>query len=248
MIVYVKKIKTREMYLFIILAVISVFLSLDISSSVWNFLPGSLIQFPFRVLSYLVLSVAFLSAFVLYFFENKKKIIIPLLIFILIFSSINFLTPKEKFDKGDDYYSTNEATTTVKDEYMPIWVLEKPNKHFDKKVETLESDLSVSNLTYNSKRIYFETSQQNEAMARINTIYYPGWQAKINGITTEIMFDNALGVMEINLPKGESKIEFKFTETPIRLFSDLISVASFIILLVWTRKELSNFKLIRKYL
>lgn len=242
MIVYLKKIKTKEVYLFIVLSIISVFLSLSISSSVWNFLPGSLIQFPFRVLSYLVLSIAFLSAFVLSIFEDKKKIITLLLIFTLFFSSLNFLIPEEKFDKGDDYYSTNEATTTVKDEYMPVWVKEKPNTHFGKKVELVGGE--VSNLIYNSKRIYFETNGY-EGIARINTIYYPGWHAEINGTTLDISFDNALGVMEVNLPKRENKIEFKFTETPLRLFSDLISIVAFGVLVIWNRKMLINI-LLRK--
>ena len=59
------------------------------------------------------------------------------------------------------------------------------------------------------------------------------------------MFDNALGVMEINLPKGNNRIELKFTETPLRLFSDLISITAFVALLVWDRKLFINF-LIRK--
>lgn len=245
--IWIKKFREqKETYLFIAIAVFSIFFSLETSEFIWKFIPSSLIQFPWRLLSYLVLSSAYLSAYILFSLKTKEKIIFPLVVLIILFSSFKYLGPKVKFDKGDSYYSTNEATTTVKDEYMPVWVLEKPNKHFDNKVEILGGNKKISNLTYNAKRIYFETSQQSEAMVRINTIYYPGWQVEINSTKTDIMFDNPLGVMEIKLSKGENKVEFKFTETPLRLFSDLTSVIAFIILIVWSRKNLLIINFIRR--
>jgi len=236
-VLYLKKIRQRgEVYLFVFVSFISILLSISLSSIFWTFLPSSLIQFPFRILSYLIISGAFLCAYILHSLENKKKIILPLFIVVIFFSSLSYLGPKVKFDKGDSYYATNEATTTVKDEYMPIWVKEKPTKHFDKKVEI--DGGNVSNLVYNSKKIYFETSLLADTSAKINTIYYPGWQAKVNGIKTEILFDNPKGIMEINLPKGENRVELGFFETPLRLVSDLISAIAFLILIFLNRKSL----------
>ncbi len=226
----------KMVLLFIILSIVSIFLSLKISSLIWAVLPASLIQFPFRTLSYLVLSSSFLSAYIL--FSLRKKIIIFSVLTIAVFlSSLPNIMPKTRFDADDSFYSTNEATTTVRDEYMPRWVLEKPTSHFSQKVEILDGTSLPSNLTYDSKRMYFETSETREAMARINTIYYPGWQAEINGIKTNIMYDNGLGVMEIKLPKGENRVELEFRETPLRLFSDFLSIISFILLVIWNRKS-----------
>ena len=246
-IIYLRKFKeSREVYLFIIISAVSIFLSLSFSSFVWDFLPSSLIQFPFRLLSYIVISGAFLTSYFLFNINRNKKVISIVIIAVIFFSSINFLFPKIRFDKGDSYYSTNEATTTVKDEYMPRWVLEKPTSHFSQKVEILDAASLPSNLTYNSKNISFEVSSDKPVTAWINTIYYPGWQAKVNGIQTEILFNNPKGIMEVRLPKGESRIELTFTETPLRLASDLISVFAFVVLLFWTRKNLLNNRLIRR--
>lgn len=237
LILYLKKFKeSREVYFFIIISAVSIFLSLSLSSFFWDFLPSSLIQFPFRLLSYIVISGAFLSAYVLHVLKNKKGILALFLLAIIFSSSLNFLVPKIKFDKGDSYYSTNEATTTVKDEYMPIWVKEKAIGHFDEKVK-IENGQNVSGLVYNSKRIYFEVLLPSESKALVNTIYYPGWQAEINGIKKDIIFDNASGAMEIKLPKGENKVKFEFSETPLRLLSDLISISAFILLMMRRRKN-----------
>lgn len=245
-ILYLRKFKeSREVYFFIIISAVSIFLSLSLSSFVWDFLPSSLIQFPFRLLSYIVISGAFLSAYILHNLKNKKGILTLMLLAIIFSSSLNFLAPKIKFDKGDSYYSTNEATTTVKDEYMPIWVKEKALTHFDEKVK-IANGQNVSGLVYNSKRIYFEASIPSESKVLVNTIYYPGWQARVNGIKTDIMFDNPKGVMEIKLPKGENKVEFEFSETRLRLLLDFISITAFILLIIRSRKSLFNVNFIRR--
>ena len=129
---------------------------------------------------------------------------------------------------------------------MPRWVFEKPTSHFNQKVEILDDASLPSNLTYNSKNISFEVSSDKPVTARINTIYYPGWIARINDEKANIAFDNSRGIMEVRLPKGESRVELTFTETPLRLASDLISVFAFVALLFWTRRNLLNNRLIRR--
>lgn len=235
-----KKIKIKKhrlTILFLVIGLFSVFLSTPASTLLWNFIPSSFVQFPFRFLSLLVPSVAFLAACAVSVFNGRSKTILAAALFILVFvSSFSFLNPKVRSNKIDSFYSTNEATTTVKDEYMPLWVKKKPNYRFENKVEILTGG-EVSNLFYNSKRIYFKTSEDTDKMARINTIYYPGWQAQINNNEVQISYDNPQGVMEINLPKGENKAELVFKETPVRLLADILSLVSFILLIVICRKS-----------
>ncbi|HBB76221.1 MAG: hypothetical protein UT87_C0010G0039, partial [Candidatus Levybacteria bacterium GW2011_GWC1_40_19] len=54
--------KHRLTVLFLVTGLSSAFLATSVSSQVWNFLPTSFIQFPFRILSLLVPSIAFLAA------------------------------------------------------------------------------------------------------------------------------------------------------------------------------------------
>ena len=99
-------------------------------------LPIGFIQFPFRVLSIAVLSFSFLTAFLLSTLKPKVKITtgILLICFVFIFS-LPVLTKIEYFDKGEGFYTTNEATTTVKNEYMPKWVKVLPTQRPQQKIE-----------------------------------------------------------------------------------------------------------------
>lgn len=244
-----KKIKIRThrlTILFLTVSLFSLFLATSISAFVWDIIPSSFVQFPFRFLSLLIPSVAFLVACSVSVFNKKNRIILTtVLIIIAIVSAFPFLSPEIKSNKEDSFYSTNEATTTVKDEYMPIWVKDKPIKRFDNKVEFINGG-EVSNLIYDSKKIYFETSDQSSKIVKVNTIYYPGWIAKVNNSETNIMFDNPQGVMEIRLPKGNNRVELFFTETPLRMLSDLMSAFAFVLLIVVNRKNVLNSRIIKR--
>lgn len=233
-----KKKKDNRTVLFLIFGLISVFMSLPVSSSLWQILPVSFVQFPFRFLSILILSTAFLTAFLVNELKgNKRLVTIGILILLLGFSAIPYLKPTVVFDKGDPYYATNEDSTTVKNEYMPKWVKIKPTERFKQKVEITEGKANISNLIYNSKKVEFNIESLSDSKVRINTIYFPGWKAFIDSKESPISFNNDKGVMEINVPKGEHDIKSVFSETPSRLISNLISLAGLIGLVVLTVKD-----------
>lgn len=242
LIVYLQKSEKKSLFIFFLLvSVLSIFLSLQISKSVWEMLPSSLVQFPFRVLSYLIFSVAFLAAYSIYNFKKQKLVVGILILFLLLPSYYEYGLPKDKFIKDDSFYSTNEATTTVQDEYMPKWVKNKPIGHFEKKVEILKINGEIKNLSYDNKKIEFDFTSQGTSTIRINSIYYPGWKASVNGRQSPISYDNPDGVMELEVAPGNAKIKLIFGETPIRIVSDLVSVVSFGILLVWSiRKKIKH--------
>jgi len=226
--------KHRLTLLLFIIGLVSVLFSSSLSAPLWNILPVSFIQFPFRLLSLTIVCVAFLAACIV--FTSPKKLKIPIVILssiILTLSAKPFVVPSEFFDKGEGFYATNMDTTTVKNEYLPKWVKEKPVERFIEKVEVVQGVGSVNNVVYNSKKITFDVLAKENMKVRVNTIYYPGWKAKVNNQNAEIDYSNEEGVMELMIPKGESKVELKFSETPLRLFSDTISVVSVLLLLFY---------------
>ena len=128
---------------------------------------------------------------------------------------------------------------------MPYWVKEKPDRRFEDKVEVIGKG-EVKNLIYNSKRINFRTLFESEQTARVNTIYYPGWKASVNGQQIEIDYGNSGGVMDLKLPAGTNTVELKFEETPLRLFADFLSLASLTLLFVWRRKDFLSSQILKK--
>lgn len=231
-----KKIKIQKHRLTLILFIIgilSLFLTTQYSLFLWNILPVSFVQFPYRLLSITILCVSFLSASMLSVLPDRNKIVVGIFLLLLILiSSFDFLKPSEFFNKPEGLYATNEGTTTVKDEYLPKWVNQKPAEHFKEKVEIISGQGKIINISYNSKEIEFNINSQIGSKIRVNTIYYPGWKAKIDGVQTEIKYDNPQGVMELSVPEGNQNVNFSFSETPFRLFADILSVISFVVLVV----------------
>lgn len=151
----------------------------------------------------------------------------------LIFSSYPFLVTKPQFQPYKDagYYFANEATTTVQDEYLPVWVKEKSFGRAENKVEIVKGRGKIESLISQSNSSSFIVKADTETQVRINTIYWPGWQITVDGKLSKISYNNPKGLMELAVPKGKHYVEISFEETPLRLFSDGISLFSLFALL-----------------
>lgn len=225
------KIHRRLFILFIGVSLLSIFLSTTPSELLWKTPIASLLQFPFRVLALLLLSNAFLAAFTLDYFKGTLRILVFVFILcVTTYSSFIFLKPAEFADIADAVYATNPDTTTVKNEYMPIWVKQFPKSQYDHKVELLNGVGEVKNLIERSNFISFESFSNTTRAIRVNTIYYPGWKAYVNKKEVNIEYDNPNGVMEIDTPSGEQNVQFIFSETPLRIFANLVSLFAVLIL------------------
>ncbi len=229
-----KEIKTTDNRLpifFFTIGILALFFAIIVSAPLWKLLPVSFVQFPFRFLSITILSVSFLSAFLLNQFSQKPRVIgIGLLFVLLSISAKPFVSPVEYFDKGDSFYATNEATTTVQDEYMPVWVKAKPTKHFENKVEVVKGKGEISNVFFSAKKTNFTIIAQNNAGVRINTVYFPGWKASLDGKDMQISYSNENGIIMIDVPHGQHEVLVSFGETPIRLLGDVVSLLSLVAL------------------
>jgi hypothetical protein len=236
--------KHRLTVVIFIVSVVSVFFATFPSEILWRFLPVSFIQFPFRMLSVTILCVAFLLAFVLSQFSLRYKVGVGIaIIFATVVLSGRFLIP-DFSNLPDSFYSTNEATTTVADEYMPIWVTQKPDSHFKNKVKVVAGEGSISNVLYDSRKISFNFDSETPSIVRINTIYYPGWRAESSGTQKAIFYDNPTGVIDLKLEAGKQNVKLVFGETPLRVLADLVSIVSFIslFLLVYKKKIIKLIK------
>lgn len=235
--------KHRLTVLFFIVGILSLFFSVELSKPLWNFLPVSFIQFPFRFLSLAILCATFLAAVSLSLLVKKLKIITVIIVLLLLgFSAKQFISPSLFFDKGDSFYATNEGTTTVKNEYMPKWVKTFPSSRPDAKVENLNGAEKISTIIVSPKQISFGVYLPAPRILQVNTVYFPGWTASVNGAKTKINYDNPGGLIRLSLSQGANKVAVTFLETPLRLISDFISVISFYLLILFSLKYQKLFK------
>jgi len=208
-----------------------IFLLFRPSTFLWEHLPFlSEINYPWTTLSVLGFLVSLMAGFLCR--QKYTRYIVICLSLISIIMYLPYAKPQYYADREDNYYLTNEATTTSSDELMPLWVKKKPIQRFKEKVEVIEGVGKVRSVFYNSKKITFNIDAKNNTKVRVNTIYYPGWNAITNNQKSNIDYRNEKGVMEIEVSKGENTVELKFSETPLRLFADLFTIFSFIALIL----------------
>ena len=211
-------------------------LALPISMFVWKLIPqlSFYVQFPYRFLSLASFIGAFTVSSMLSFVPNKIKGIV---VFILTCSLVYIVLVSQSaivyVDHGEGYYSTNEATTTVKNEYMPRWVQTIQTIRAAQKVEVLSGDAEFFSSQDTVQRIDGIIDAKAESLISINTIYYPGWGVALNGVLTPIEYKNPYGVMHITVPKGKHRLEASFRETGFRLVADIISLGFIILYIEW---------------
>jgi hypothetical protein len=222
--------KNFQTFYFLLVFAASFFFMLEVSAWIWRFIPiDNLIQFPWRLLSLTTFSSAVLAGALISVLASclikgrSRPWFMFGLIFLLILLNYQYAKPEYFVDRGEGYYATNEGTTTVANEYLPIWVKEPPTARAEEKVELIGGEAKISNLVFNSKKIAFEVRAETKTEVQINTVYFPGWQATIDGQEGFLDYENEKGVMRLTLDPGRHQVAVEFKETPIRLLADFIS-------------------------
>lgn len=203
------------------------FLLFSSSAFLWQNVPFlSEINYPWTILAPLGFLVSLLVGFLGATKTKIMRVLVILLVLVAILVFYPYARPQYYFDKGDNFYLTNDATTTSSDELMPLWVSQKISQRTQNKVEIMEGEGEINNLFYNSKKTMFNLTAQNNVRVRVNTIYYPGWGVLVDGEVTEFSFKNEKGVIEVPLEEGNHQVLLEFRETPFRALADVISLAS----------------------
>ena len=221
------------------------FFALPLSLIFWKLLPlGLFVQFPFRFLSIVAVGVGYIFAVFIDSVPKKLRIFVITIAIILIYiSAWGFLAPKQFQNYPDTFYSTNQDTTTVKNEYMPKWVKRVPENVTGK----IAADGIVLNITDTGSNILFTVDSRSASTVRINTVYFPGWEASVDGKKTVITHDNPYGFIEVQIEQGKHIVKISFRETPVRLLYDTISFLSIVMLLLMSMKNSLGVFLLSKF-
>lgn len=233
----IKMKKHRLTVLLFIIGVVSLFFATPANSVFWGFLPVSFIQFPFRFLSLTMLCVAFLAACAVSVVKNRTRVAVVIVIFFLMFiSAWPFLIPSDYQYYEDSFYSTNQDSTTVKNEYMPKWVKNLSINPQNFKAEVIDGEEKLNILEINPNKIAIETYLPVPRTIQINTVYFPGWEVKVDGKNVSIDY-NSNGLIRFEVPQGSHKIVSKFGETQIRLIADIISLLGLTLVVIFSIKN-----------
>ena len=219
---FARKRPSIQIIFLFIFGLLGLFFSSELSSPIWSVTPlPRLVQFPWRFLSVSVFSVSVLAAYLIQSLISHRFLSITLTIFLGIWlvAGNNWAIEKEYF--LEPYYLTNDDTTTVKNEYMPRWVRSAPTNAPKDLLTLVKGDgVTLGGIVIS----------KGKSLVQLNKVYYPGVLVYIDGVNT--VFDHqSTGFPQFEVGEGEHRIIWKFTETPLRIFADLVSIFAMLAIL-----------------
>jgi hypothetical protein len=222
------KIKKTAFWFFFLLFSITPFLLLDVSLPLWDKLPFlQLAQYPWRFLSYTVISIPFL----LNIFMNKKPRFVLVLAILSIVFTYTYMRPVHYPTRNTSYYLGKtdfmSGTSSLGNSFSTLnnpWRKEKPLEE----VQIVDGTGIVKELDKKLLMDSLVVESTTGATIRINRSYYPGWMVRVNGNTSELS-GNTEGTIDLTVFPGTSSITVWLGTTPVRSIANAISLASFFI-------------------
>ncbi len=197
------------------------------------------IQFTWRLLSSLVFIPPIVLAFLYNRFSNK-------IVFILIIFLIALFSFPNLYGKNFTIYP-NSAYFFSKENPQGIWMTtvwtgkteDYPNKNPQGEIIAGEGKI-ISEELKNSSRTYVIDAQTPIRMVD-RTFYFPGWTVLVDGVKTNIEFQNPdyRGVITYQVPPGKHSVYLSFEDTKVRLIGKILSVIAvgiFIVLLLFRKR------------
>ncbi len=228
----------RSRYIFFIgWFVLLFFLMLENSVFVWKFIPLlNYFQFPWRLLSLMILVCAFMAGAVLNSVKNRKKKIFFSIIFIIsvIFLSLSYTQPAYYHNRTDAYYISRDnfmlGTNSPGNAFNTIWMNTKIRQK-KQRIEITEGMGKIIAQNSKTSKIEFKTENLTEVKILANIAYFPGWKLIVNGNEKPIKRTSD-GTMSFNLPKGNNVISLEFGDTMVRSVGNMIFFSGIIISII----------------
>ncbi|MEZ4657153.1 MAG: hypothetical protein R2911_06245 [Caldilineaceae bacterium] len=63
---------------------------------------------------------------------------------------------------------------------------------------------------------------------RVHLLYFPGWQAYIDGAPVELRISDPHGLIEVDVPAGQHRLDVRMEATPVRRLGAIISWCAFL--------------------
>lgn len=203
----------------------SVFLSLPISTPIWEhiwLLPK--FQFPWRFSGLTTLASVAIVSYSLSSIKNQQ--ILTVIALFTVGLGLPFIKVDRYIDYKDSYYLSFPATTYYHGEATTIWSQGEASAFPNKPVEVIAGTANVTDIKRTTVRHIFSVVASTKTDILDNTFYYPGWRIEVDGHSIPIQFQdpNHRGLITFSLPEGTHHVAVSFGETPLRKMANIISL------------------------
>ena len=245
---FLRKQREKKIVVAISLAVatIGVFMMLSPSLPLWNLSSfTAYFQYPWRFLAIVLFAITLMSGSFISLLEQiispqHKQPILALVVFlvtgIVIATNAEFFTPRTMSKVASSEYTTSQAVqweaSKISDEYLPPY-FSKPDTSQDLPKQRFVLSMGEGIIMPGSKKTqsYFATVlAKSPVTVHVNIAYFPAWKAFVDG--KESVYKVVSSGMQLTLPAEDHTIAFKFVQTPLQKFSNLLSIAGLVFIVL----------------
>lgn len=220
---------------FLIIFFISVLLMLHVSSPLWRSLPFlPYLQMPWRLLAVSVFAASFLAGYIVWWVKNNLFVVMFLTLAV-IFANRNHMRINEVFNVDDSFYMNINNSTTMAFEHLP-----KGSGKFEEgsqrpsKIETSDITSRVEFVKNTSGHVIAKIYSDRKQVLTFNQVYFAGWRYKLDGAGVYPSYNVGRPIPDFVVDPGLHVFEAYFGRTRTRLFADLLSLGSLIVLVFFS--------------
>jgi hypothetical protein len=221
-----KKADKKPIIYWLSVFLVGFFMSVSISNFIWSRVRLlAQFQFPWRFTSVTFFSASVLAGYLLSYYKHKYMtwaVFIGVLLLAIPMAKVW----KIQQSRPDEFYFNYPGTAAYHNEATTVWVAGDAYAYPEKRIELISGTGVITDYVRKSNIHTFRLNAHESVRILDNTVYFPGWQVIVDGRKVPIEFQdmNYRGLITFYVPKGFHKISVLFTESPIRLASDIISI------------------------
>lgn len=233
--------KRKNVSLFALLLsifMLAIFMTHNKSARIWEFVKIlAYVQFPWRFLSVIIFTSSLLGGYFAALFKGKWLVAVSTVIIALtvILNWQHFKPEHFYYNLTDNILLSGQNFIDQQKgallDYIPKTALE-PRELAPAAPYVVTGKADINSFVNKSNRWTFNANTGSQSMVEVPVFDFPNWTVFINGKKVVHTNDNVLGRIGFTLPLGKSKIEGKFTNTPIRTFGNALTVVSFALLAI----------------
>ncbi len=215
-----------------LILLLSCFFMLSISQQIWEILPlFSYVQYPWRFLTFAIFGLSLMASQIVYISRHKviRFLFVVLSIAAVLFIEIKRFVPQYVYNRAAADFETatdiRYRASKISDEYLPKAVPRPEDAQSVVRDTIAKSDMYAAEIvetTDTYKKIAFHAKA--DIKVQVNTAYFPGWQYVVN--IDEVMPAIEHGLPNILIPSGDSVLQMRFSNTPVRTIGNMLSFLS----------------------
>ncbi|KKQ52141.1 hypothetical protein A2865_03330 [Candidatus Woesebacteria bacterium RIFCSPHIGHO2_01_FULL_39_17] len=241
-----KKPSSLFVFLLILFGWFSLFMAHSKSSFFWNNIKIlSFVQFPWRFLLFSTFFFSLAAGSIALAFKKGNKlggVWMSFLIILLFFLYRNYFIPRIWINTTDQEKFSGESwqrqqTISIFD-YLPVYAKMPPAAKASDEPVFISGEGDIKSGQGGSNWQNWEVEVLTEkATLQFGIFYFPLWTVRVGDKLIPINYDDDLGAIKVDLNRGGQKVMLRLTNTPVRSFSNIVTLVSIFFIPIFLRKK-----------